>query len=144
MNVFWLLQSGGPFFGKWQVVVDIFWLVLGGSGYILTGGGWQWVVVDIFWLVVGGGGWWWVVAQFSLTHNRIATWFESGLSTGLILIDLNKVFDTVNHDVLIKKMKFIGFSEATTRWFQPYLSNRKSLYIKIFYYLKYYYIFSLY
>ena len=85
MNIFWLLRGGGPFFGKWQVVVDIFWLVVGGSGYILTGGGWQWVVVDIFWLVVGGGGWWWVVfggggyiltgggwwwvvAQFSLTH----------------------------------------------------------------------------
>ena len=145
MNIFWLLRGGGPFFGKWQVVVDIFWLVVGGSGYILTGGGWQWVVVDIFWLVVGGGGWWWwVVAQFSLTHNRIATWFESGISTGLILIDLNKVFDTVNHDVLIKKMKFIGFSEETTRWFQPYLSNRKFLYIKIFYYLKYYYIIFIY
>ena len=41
-------------------------------------------------------------------------------------------------------MKFIGFSEATTRWFQPYLSNRKSLYIKIFYYLKYYYIIFIY
>ena len=54
MNTFWLLRGGGPFFGQWQVVVDIFWLVVGG-------GGWQWVVVDILWLVVGGGGWWWVV-----------------------------------------------------------------------------------
>ena len=71
MNILQLLQSGRPFCGKWQVVVDIFWLVVGGCGYILAGGGrwwmvvgggeWWWVVVDIFWLVVGDGGWWWVV-----------------------------------------------------------------------------------
>ena len=45
MNIFWLLRGGGPFFGKWQVVVDIFWLVVGGGGYILAGGGWWWMVV---------------------------------------------------------------------------------------------------
>ena len=32
--------------------------MVGGSGYILAGGGW-WMGVDIFWLVVGGGAWWW-------------------------------------------------------------------------------------
>ena len=36
----WLLRGDGPFFGKWWVVVDIFWLVLGGGGYILKGDGW--------------------------------------------------------------------------------------------------------
>ena len=35
--------------GSWWGLVDIFWLVLGGRGYILAGGGWWWVVV---------GGWW--------------------------------------------------------------------------------------
>ena len=25
------------------------------GGYILAGSGWRWVVVDIFWLVMGGG-----------------------------------------------------------------------------------------
>ena len=29
MNIFWLLRGGGPVFGKWWVVVDIFWLVVG-------------------------------------------------------------------------------------------------------------------
>ena len=43
----------------------------------------------------------------------------------MILIDLQKAFDTVNHDILLKKMKFIGFSEETTKWFKSYLSNRK-------------------
>ena len=43
----------------------------------------------------------------------------------MILIDLQKAFDTVNHDILLKKMEFIGLSEETTRWFKSYLSNRK-------------------
>ena len=43
----------------------------------------------------------------------------------MILIDLQKAFDIVNHDILLKKMEFIGFSEETTKWFKSYLSNRK-------------------
>ena len=43
----------------------------------------------------------------------------------MILIDLQKAFDTVNHDILLKKMEFIGFSEETTKWFKSYLPNRK-------------------
>ena len=51
MNIFWLLQGGGPFFGKWQVVVDTFWFVVDGGEYILAGGEW-------WWMVVGRAGWW--------------------------------------------------------------------------------------
>ena len=46
MNIFWLLRGGGPFFGKWQVVVEIFWLVVGGSGWWWIYFGWWWVMVD--------------------------------------------------------------------------------------------------
>ena len=46
------------------MVVNIFWLVVGGGASILAGGGWQWVVMS-------GGGWWWVMAQFSLIHLKI-------------------------------------------------------------------------
>ena len=45
--------------------------------------------------------------------------------TGMILIDLQKTFDTVNHDILLKKLSIIGFSDPTAKWFQSYLSNRK-------------------
>ena len=61
----------------------------------------------------------------SYLNNKIATGFESGLYTGMILIDLQKAFDTVNHNILLKKMEFMGFSEETTKWFKSYLSNRK-------------------
>ena len=61
----------------------------------------------------------------SYLYNKIATGFESGLFTGMILIDLQKAFDTINHDVLINKMKYIGFSEEAILWFKSYLSYRK-------------------
>ena len=61
--------------------------------------------------------------------NKIATSFESGLYAGMILINLQKAFDTVNHITLLKKMKFMGFSEKTTKWFKSYLPNRKTKFI---------------
>ena len=61
----------------------------------------------------------------SYLSNKIVTCFESGFYTGMILIDLQKAFDTVNHDILLKKMEFVGFSEETTKWFKSYLSNKK-------------------
>ena len=39
----------------------------------------------------------------SYLNNKITTGFESGLFTSMILIDLQKAFDTINHDILIKK-----------------------------------------
>ena len=61
----------------------------------------------------------------SYLKNKIAAGFESGLYTGRILIELQKDFDTVNNNILSKKMEFIGFSEETTKWLKSYLSNRK-------------------
>ena len=43
----------------------------------------------------------------------------------MILIDLGKTFDTINHDILINKMEFLGFSKDVISWFKSYLSNRK-------------------
>ena len=67
------------------------------------------------------------VSCLSYLNNKITTGFESGLFTGMILIDLQKAFDTINHDILIKKMTFLGFSEETTNWFKSYLTNRKCI-----------------
>ena len=46
---------------------------------------------------------------FSYLNNKFSTGFESGLHTGMILIDLQKAFDTINHEILINKMEFLGF-----------------------------------
>ena len=61
----------------------------------------------------------------SFLNDKILKDFDDGLLTGMILIDLQKAFDTINHDMLLKKLIIIGFSDHTVKWFQSYLSNRK-------------------
>ena len=36
--------------------------------------------------------------------------FDSGLITEVILIDLQKAFDTIDHNILLLKMPSLGFS----------------------------------
>ena len=43
--------------------------------------------------------------------SKITSGFEKGLFTGMILIDLKKALDTTDHQILIKKMKCLGFSK---------------------------------
>ena len=43
----------------------------------------------------------------------------------MILINLQKVFDTIDHQILLKKMKYLGFSKNTITWFKSYLCERK-------------------
>ena len=47
--------------------------------------------------------------------------------TGMILIDLQNVLDTIYHDVLLQKLYAIDFSKHIVNWFQSYLSNRSCL-----------------
>ena len=50
---------------------------------------------------------------------------DDGLVTGMIFIELQKAFDTINYDILLKKLSIISFSNQTVKWFQSYLWNRK-------------------
>ena len=50
--------------------------------------------------------------------------FDEGLLTVMILIDLQKFFDTIDHEVLLHKLKTIRFSKRTLQWFRSYLSER--------------------
>ena len=43
----------------------------------------------------------------------------------MILIDLQKAFDTIDHQILLKKMKYLGFSKNTITWFKSYLCELK-------------------
>ena len=61
----------------------------------------------------------------SFLTDKISKGFDSSLYTGLILIDLQKAFDTIDHDLLLEKMMFLGFSKEVINWFRSYLSNRK-------------------
>ena len=59
---------------------------------------------------------------FPQWHNT--KMFRKRLFTGMLLIDLQKAFDTINHEILLGKLHAIGFSEKTVAWFKSYLSDR--------------------
>ena len=44
--------------------------------------------------------------------------------TILTLLDYSKAFDTVNHELLLAKLKHFGFMDQTLQWFKSYLSDR--------------------
>ena len=50
---------------------------------------------------------------------------DKGLHTGMILTDLKKAFDTLDHDILLEKMECLGFKKPVIKSFESYLSNRK-------------------
>ena len=42
-----------------------------------------------------------------------------------IFIDLSKAFDTIDHTILLNKLKYYGLNGPTRNLFQSFLSNRK-------------------
>ena len=42
----------------------------------------------------------------------------------MILIDLQKAFDTINHKILFEKLLPIGFSKNAISWYESYLAER--------------------
>jgi len=58
-------------------------------------------------------------------HNDILRAMDEHRSVILVLLDLSAAFDTVNHDILLHRMKTrFGVSGLALAWFQSYLSNR--------------------
>ena len=49
----------------------------------------------------------------SFLSNKILKGFDNGVYTDMILIDLQKVFDTINHKIMLEKLLPIGFSKNT-------------------------------
>ena len=57
--------------------------------------------------------------------DQINNSFEKNHFTLGIFIDLSKAFDTVDHSILIKKLKLYGIKGNNLRWLESYLNNRK-------------------
>ncbi len=49
---------------------------------------------------------------------------DKGFVTGVVFIDLQKAFDTVDVNILLAKLPLFGITEMEHKWFKSYLSRR--------------------
>ena len=63
-------------------------------------------------------------ALINLSESIRKTLDEGSFDCG-IFVDLQKVFDTVNHKILLHKLECYGICGVCNDWFKPYLSDRK-------------------
>ena len=64
-----------------------------------------------------------------LIGNILKNQEENKLTIG-VFIDLSKAFDTLSHDILLRKLQKYGIRGTPLKWFESYLENR-SMRIKI-------------
>ena len=57
--------------------------------------------------------------------DQITNSFETNSYTLGVFIDLSKAFDTVNHNILLDKLRYYGIKGKSLKWLESYLQNRK-------------------
>ena len=59
--------------------------------------------------------------------DKLRANMDEGLYTGMVLIDLQKAFDTVDYTILTTKLNAIGIDDSAGSWFKSYLTGRKQV-----------------
>ena len=58
------------------------------------------------------------------TNDNWCVNIDRGLLNGVIFIDLKKAFDTIDHEIILKKLTKYGVDQDALKWFKSYLTNR--------------------
>ena len=67
----------------------------------------------------------------SFLTDNILEGFNEGLLTGMILIDLQRAFDTIDHKILLQKLQAVRFSKLHTALYPIVLSEYFLLILKV-------------
>ena len=68
------------------------------------------------------------VASLTYLTSHIRLQMDKGFHTGMLMIDLQKAFDTVDHGILLHKLKSLRFRDLSVSWLGSYLANRYQRY----------------
>ena len=62
-------------------------------------------------------------ALINVTDNIVKAIDEKSASL-LVLLDMSKAFDRLNHNLLLGKLRKLGLKASVISWFSSYLSSR--------------------
>ena len=60
-------------------------------------------------------------------HNYLISSLNDKLHSVGVFLDLSKAFDSINHEIMFKKMKVYGIRGTVSLWFENYLKNRTQI-----------------
>ena len=61
-----------------------------------------------------------LTSMLNATNNWLLN-IDKGLINGVLFLDLRKAFDTVDHEILLNKLKLYGVTDDALKWFVSYI-----------------------
>ena len=58
-------------------------------------------------------------------HNALVQSLHEGQDTGLIILDQSKAYEIIQHDILIEKLRIVGFQDNSIEIMKSFLGDRK-------------------